>query len=153
MTNAAPPDGSNKIKILVPINFSHKSERALDFALMYARHLNADIYLFHVFEDATSNYRQLDRLTEEYLDRMKQQVIQSVERLAKIGIEHTVDDVYRRIGGGKPAVEILKMASGIGADMIVMGASQTGALKKLLAQAPCTLVLVKDKDTSYVVPE
>jgi nucleotide-binding universal stress UspA family protein len=151
MTDAAQPNASEKVKLLVPINFSHKSESALDFALTYARHLNADIYLFHVFEGATSDYRQLDRLTEEYLERMKQQVILAVDRLAKLGIEHTVDDVYRRIGGGKPAVEILKMASGIGADMIIMGASDGGAFKKLFAQAPCTLVLVKDKDAGFVV--
>jgi len=150
MTDSA-AKGSGKLKLLVPINFSHKSERALDFALMYARHLNADIYLFHVFEEATKDYRQLDRLTEEHLERMKQQVILAVERLAQVGIEHTVDDIYRRIGGGKPAGEILQMASGIGADMIVMGASTTGAFKKLIADAPCTLVLVKEKDTGFVV--
>lgn len=150
MTDARRRLDGPKVKLLVPINFSRKSDQALDFALTYARQLNADIYLFHVFEGGTSNYRQLDRMTEEYLERMKKQVILAVSRLAQMGITHTVDDVYRRIGGGKPAVEILQMASGIGADIIIMGASATGQFKKLIAETPCTLVMVKDKDTGYV---
>jgi nucleotide-binding universal stress UspA family protein len=151
MTGAQGPTATGKLKILVPINFSRKSEMALDYALMYSRNYSADIYLFHVFEAAMTDYRQLDRLTEEYLERMKQQVINAIDRLSAQGIVNTVDDVYRRIGSGKPAVEILKMASGIGADMIVMGASGGGAMKKLITQSPCTLIMVKEKDTGFVV--
>jgi len=149
----APPDNAQgpKLKVLVPINFSHKSEMALDFALLYSRIANVDIYLFHVFEGAPSNYRELDKLNEESLERMKQMVIQAMGRLTAQGITLSVDDVYRRMSNGKPAKEILKMAGGISADMIVMGAWSTRTFKKLVAMAPCTVVLVKDKNPEFVM--
>ncbi|MEK7705605.1 MAG: universal stress protein [Myxococcota bacterium] len=140
-----------KMKVLVPINFSHKSEMALDFALRYSRIANVDIYLFHVFEESSNNYRELDRLNEEYLERMKQTVIHAIDRLTALGLSLSVDDVYRRISNGKPAKEILKMAGGIGADMIIMGAWSTRAFKKVVATAPCSVVLLKDKNPDFVM--
>src|SRR6266571_3848119 len=102
-----------KLKLLVPINFSPKSDLALDFALAFSRNFNADVYLFHVFEGSTTNYRRLDRLNEEYLERMRQVLTKAVERLHAEGVHHSVEDVYRRISNGRPWVEILRMAAGI----------------------------------------
>ena len=142
---------THKIKLLVPINFTRKSEMALDFALIYSQNFNADVYLFHVFEDSTKNYRRLDRLNEEYLDRMKQVVIMAIDRLHAQGITHTVEDVHRRISQGKPWIEILKMSGGISADMIIMGAPDDNSFKKLLMKAPCSVVLVRQKDPTFVM--
>jgi nucleotide-binding universal stress UspA family protein len=140
-----------KLKLLVPINFARKCEMALDFALIYSQNFNADVYLFHVFEDSTKNYRRLDRLNEEYMERMKQVVMNGIERMAGQGITHRLEDVHRRISQGKPWIEILKMAGGISADMIIMGASGTPSFKKLLMKAPCTVVLVREKDPTFVM--
>jgi nucleotide-binding universal stress UspA family protein len=140
-----------KLKILVPINFSKKSEMALDFALLYSQHFNADIYMFHVFEDRTDDFRRLDRLNEEYMERMKQVGIMALQRMAAQGVTHTVEEVHRRISQGKPSLEILKMAGGISADMLVMGAPDSGDFKKLFAKVPCSIVLVKEKDPTFVM--
>lgn len=140
-----------KLKLLVPINFTRKCEMALDFALIYSQNFNADVYLFHVFEDSTKNYRRLDRLNEEYMERMKQVVLNGIERMAGQGITHRLEDVHRRISQGKPWTEILKMAGGISADMIIMGAPDTTSFKKLLMKAPCTVVLVREKDPTFVM--
>ena len=86
-----------KLKLLVPINFTHKSEMALDFALVYSQNVNADVYLFHVFEDSTKDYRQLDRLNEEYMERMKQVMLLGIKRLQQRGINPSVEDVHRRL--------------------------------------------------------
>lgn len=140
-----------KLKLLVPFNFTRKSEMALDFALLYSQNFNADVYLFHVFEDSTKNYRQLDRINEEYMERMKQVVTMAIDRMSAKGITHRVEDVHRRISQGKPWVEILKMAGGVSADMIIMGAAQSNTFKKLLLKAPCTVVLVREKDPTFVM--
>ncbi len=140
-----------KLKLLVPINFARKCEMALDFALIYSQNFNADVYLFHVFEDSTKDYRHLDRLNEEYLGRMKQVVINAIGRVFEKGVTHHLEDVHRRLSQGKPWVEILKMAGGISADMIIMGAPESSNFKKLLLQAPCTVVLVREKDPSFVM--
>jgi len=136
-----------KLKLLVPTNFSRKSEMALDFALaqtqLTAAHVQ--VYLFHVFEDATKNFRRLDKLNEEYMERMKQTMVNGIERQRQQGVTVSVEDVHQRIAHGKAALEILKMAEGIQPDMIVMGAPTSNAFKKLVTNAPCTLVLVKHK--------
>ncbi|MBI5509635.1 MAG: universal stress protein [Deltaproteobacteria bacterium] len=140
-----------KLKILVPINFSRKSEMALDFALLYSQHFKADVYLFHVFEDKTDDFRRLDRLNEEYMERMKQVAMVAIQRLAAQGATHTVEEVHRRIAQGKPPLEILKMAGGISADMVVMGASSSSDFRKFFAKVPCSVVLVKEKDPTFVL--
>jgi nucleotide-binding universal stress UspA family protein len=143
--------GQDKLKLLVPISFTQKSELALDFALGYSQRIHADVYLFHVFEDSTSDYRRLDRLNEEYMERMKQVVMMAIERQAAKGISHAVEGVHRRISQGKPWIEILKMAGGISADMIIMGKPNSNQFKKLFAKVPCTLVLVREKDPEFVM--
>lgn len=135
------------LKLLVPTNFSRKAEMALDFALAQTQLTSAhvQVYLFYVFEDATKNFRRLDKLNEEYMERMRQTMMNGIERSASRGITVSVEDVHQRIAHGKAAVEILKMADGILPDMIVMGAPTSNAFKKLVTKAPCTLVLVKEK--------
>ncbi|MEO1481466.1 MAG: universal stress protein [Myxococcota bacterium] len=138
-------------KLLVPFSFTKKSELALEFALRHSRNTHASVYLFHVYEEKSSDFRKVDRLNEEYLERMKQIVISTINRLQEQGLTHSVENVFRRIANGKPAVEILKMAGGIGADVIIMGAPEASAFKKLVQKAPCTLVLVKEKDPAFVM--
>ena len=140
-----------KLKILVPISFSKKSEMALDFALLYSQHFKADIYLFHVFGDKKADFRRLDRLNEEYLERMKQVVTLAIQRMAAAGVSHTVEEVHRRIAQGKPSPELLKMAAGISADMVIMGAPESTDFAKFLSRVPCSVVLVKEKDPTFVI--
>ncbi|MEZ4271491.1 MAG: universal stress protein [Myxococcota bacterium] len=137
-----------RTKILVPVNFSAKSEMALDFALSYSRERKEkmEIYLFHVFEEATKNFRRLDRLNEEYMDRMKNMVIKAIERVYKLGFQHSVDDVHRRMAHGKASVEILKMADAIQADLLVMGAPTASGFNRFISETPCSMVLLKPKD-------
>ncbi len=144
-----------KLKLLVPINFSSKSDLALDYALTYSQRFSADVYLFHAVREATkksANYGRIDALNEEYLERMRQVVIQAIDRLNALGVTHTVEDVYRRISAGRPWVEILRMAAGINCDMIIMGAPESREFNKLFTMAPCSLVLVKQKDPAFVMP-
>ena len=142
--------GGEKLKLVVPTSFSQKSEMALDFALVYSQTFNADIYLFHAFEDKSSNFRHVDRVNEEYMERMRTTVIQAIERVTAQGVTHTVEDVHRRLSHGHAWKEILKITAGITADMIIMGAPSTNRFRKLIDKAPCSLVLVKEKDPEFV---
>lgn len=137
-------------KFLVPFNFSTKSEMALDFALRYSSSTPADIYLFHVFEKGASDFRKLDKLNEEYLERMKQIVTQHVEKLHAAGFATNVNDVHRRVANGKPGVEILKMAAGVNCDMIFMGSPSSFGFRRLIFKAPCSMVLCREKDSGFV---
>jgi nucleotide-binding universal stress UspA family protein len=145
------PTSHEKLKIVVPTNFSKKSEMALDFALMYSRFADADVYVFHAVEKKITDYRELDRRNVEHMERMKQAVLQACERMEKRGIKHSVEDVHRRFSHGKAAVEVLRIAAGISADMIVMGKPSNKHFKALVEKAPCTLVLTRDKDAEFVM--
>lgn len=136
---------ANKTKYLVPVNFSAKSNRALDYALEHSQSPDTEFYIFHVFEDATRNFRRLDKLNEESMQRMKDLVMQAIERVQKKGINPNIDNVHRRIAHGKAGVEILSMAEGILPDYIVMGAPASNAFSRLVTHTPCTLILVKEK--------
>lgn len=136
-----------KLRLVVPVNFSRKSEMALDFALSFSRNSNADVYLLHVLEGGKDDFREMDRRNAEYMDRMQTMVMKAIERVQSQGISPHLEDIYRRIGSGKPANEILDMAAGINADMIVMGSPSSNWAKKLVSESPCTTVLVKPKDT------
>lgn len=143
------------LKIVVPINFSETSEMALDFALRYSRFGDCEIFVFHALpEEKGMSFSQLDRLNVECLERMKAAVMKSLERVAAAGVSHSVEQVHRRIARGKrPYLEILRVAAAVSADMIIMGSpSAKGAVKDLLLQAPCTTVLVREKDLEYVAP-
>jgi nucleotide-binding universal stress UspA family protein len=137
---------NEKLKLVVATNFSRKSERALDFALQQSQNANADIYLFHVFETKTTDYRELDRINVESMERMKQAVMQALERHSTRGVRHSIDEVHRRVSHGKAWVEILSIANGVRADMIIMGAPTTKNFRELITKSPCSLVLVKDKE-------
>ncbi len=140
-----------RLKLVVPTNFSKKSEMALDFALMYSRHVDADVYVFHALEERITDYRELDRLNVECMERMKTAVLQGVDRMAQKGITHTVNDVHRRISHGKAAVEILKIAAGVSADMIIMGKPDSKHFRELFEKSPCSLVLIREKDVAFVM--
>ncbi len=140
-------DATPKPKYIVAMNFSRKSELALEFALTYSPPQGAVIYIFHVFEDATKNFRRLDKLNAETMDRMRQIMVSTLERMNKRGVNPNVEDVERRFANGKVGAELFKMAEGVQPDMLIMGAPSSNAFKKLLTHAPCTLVLVKDTET------
>ena len=139
------------IKLVVPTNFSKKSEMALEFALMYSTFNHAEVYLFHVLDKTSGDFRAADRENEDMMDRMKETVMTSIEKVAKQGVSHAVDRVHRRIAHGKPWVGILRIAAGINADMIIMGAPSASGFKHLIDKAPCSLVLLKEKDPTFVV--
>ena len=148
-------DTPKRYKILVPTNFSHKSTQALEFALMYTHQVTgpSEVYLFHSYDDKKSDFRRLDQINEESVDRMRVHVLGAIDALRARGVEHQVDTVHRRLSYGKPWGEILKVAGGIAADMIIMGHPRQSGFRRLIEKAPCTLVLVKDKDPTFVMED
>ena len=144
-----------RYKILVPTNFSHKSTQALEYALMYTHQLTipSEVYLFHSYDDKKTDFRRLDQVNEESVERMRLHVLGAIDALRARGVDHQVDTVHRRLSYGKPWGEILKVAGGIAADMIIMGHPTQSGFRRLIEKAPCTLVLVKDKDPTFVMED
>ena len=123
--------------ILVAIDFSPDSERALLWAARAARSFDAPLVALHVVHDPESQpgyYRQslaveapLQRLEEaaseimsEFLGRMREQ---SPELLAKL---------EQRLVIGAPVTRILEVAQQVNAQLIVMGSHGRTGLSHLL---------------------
>src|SRR5688500_49932 len=117
-----------KLKNGAATNFSKKPEADLDQALMLTRGRNDRLFIFHCLEEHKKDFRELDRLNVENTDRMKDAVIKSIERLAARGITVNIEQVDRRSSAGKLGEELVEIATGVRADMIVMGTPSSDKL-------------------------
>lgn len=121
-------------QILVPVDFSEYSDRAVDFALTLAEKLNAAITLFHVIvmfsEDVDEarrlkEYEQVVRAREKWIqERLKAHRMEADER----GI--AVKSEVRR--GFSPADEILEFLAEKDFDLVVMGTHGRTGIKHLI---------------------
>lgn len=118
-------------RILVPIDGSPNSYRAVEYAVDLARKYGAEVTLIHVVEQhliiegsgapaplPEKYYRE----REEYARKL---TMERKERLEGQGIK--VETVIAR---GNPVMEILRAAKGF--DLIVIGSRGLGRFKKLL---------------------
>lgn len=119
-------------KILVPIDFSTASEKALAHAVSLAGKTGAELVLLTVvdtsfpypdlysFEDPNHDYFQVMR--DRALERMRQSLA---------GVSGSLK-VTRLVGRGRPKVEIPAMAEEVGADLIVIARGGRGLRSALL---------------------
>jgi universal stress protein A len=144
--------------ILVPVDFSEHSEKAVRYATTVANRFGARIELLHVVEDpfVTGAWNSevfvpnlpelLNRLTQAAQDQMTQ----SKKRLAAHGF--VVETV---VITGQPAPTIVEHATRGGFDLIVMGThGRTGLshvfmgsiAERVVQKAPCAVLTVREAD-------
>ncbi len=142
-------------KILVPVDFSDHSERALDMAVFLARSLGATLDLLHCCQFTASMIPPYGVVIPEAFDRSVReaaaiQLGQWREKAAAEGVE-----VRAGLCSAYPSVGIVDAAEEMGADLIVMGTRGLAGIKhvllgsvaeRVLRQAPCPVVTVKASD-------
>ena len=156
---------ARRAKVLVPIDFSEGSQRALDFATQYVEKIPSELYLFHVFEPVGRQRfvgKQLLDKVEAEIDRMEGMAIAELERLITDDeTRRRLRNFHCRVASGKPWEEILRMAANISADIIILGTYEREGIERALLgsvaervvrRAPCTVVCVKPKDPYFVMP-
>jgi nucleotide-binding universal stress UspA family protein len=142
-------------KILVPVDFSEHSQRALDEAVSLARHFGAEVILFHCYPipipsfGSGAPYGTL--APERYVDAVRTAALQRVKQWRDKAIAQGVR-ADGQIGAGAPASEIAALAAKIGADLIVIGTRGLSGLEHVLLGsvaertiriAPCPVLTVK----------
>ena len=140
-------------KILVPVDFSEHSERALDAAVSVARHFGAELLLFHCYPLPIPSLTGVPSTVtpESYVEAIRsaalQRVVQWRDKARAQGVRAEAE-----IGAGAPASEIAALAETIGADLIVIGTRGLGGLQNLLLGsvaertvriAPCPVLTVR----------
>jgi len=119
-------------KILVPVDFSDHSQRALDQAIEFAKAFRAELHLLHCYQihpAAVATYGIVVPETFEHDIRMAalQRLSEWREKVATQGIR-----VQEHITAHFPAEEIVAMAERLGVDLIVMGTRGLTGFKHVL---------------------
>jgi nucleotide-binding universal stress UspA family protein len=118
-------------RILVPVDFSDASERALSAALGLASDLGAEIKVVHIHQVQTQYMiegglyaPELDE--EELMEKREKELDNFIET-------HKGDmNIAREVRAGIPETEILEIAKEFQADLIVMGTHGRTGLSHLL---------------------
>ena len=139
-------------RILVPVDFSDHSSKALDMAMGLAKTFGAEIRLIHCFQPFPSVYASNDWVvpgdfTQEARDAAVRRLEQRREKVAAEGI-----DVQATLSEYVPSSAIVEMAAATYADLIVMGTRGLTGIKHLVhgsvaehtvRAAPCPVLTVK----------
>jgi nucleotide-binding universal stress UspA family protein len=140
-------------RLLVPVDFSDCSLRALDYALALSEQFGSRIILLHVVEPAV--YPENYLVASPALDETNQNLLESArERLSDLS--------RKRISHGAPAETLVRMgrahseipdtAKALGADLIVLGTHGYTGLKhaflgstaeRVVRHGPCPVLTVR----------
>lgn len=144
--------------ILVPIDFSADSKKALQYAVPFASQFGAKLIVLYVVESAAGldvTYLPVtldaDKLTKSAKGRLDLLVRQA--RIDPGLIEKTL------VRTGSPFHEICSAASGLKADLIVLATRGYSGLKHVLLgstaervvrHAPCPVLVVREREHEFV---
>ena len=144
--------------ILVPIDFSAASDRALAYARTLAEPFGATLHLLHVFENpfAAGAFMDMDTpVPDDYVERLEAQTKVSLEKLLTDD-ERTAGRAIVAARMGPAAEVILEYVRDHGAiDLIVIATSGRGRVARLMMgsvvdrivrSAPCPVVTLHPHD-------
>ena len=147
-------------RILVPLDFSANSTRALDYAHGLALKFDAAIHLIHVCEVPSMSIGAMDAYAIAYSDWSQRLGEEAERELTEIkntlrGVEATTEVLF-----GSPAAAIVDAADANCADLIVMGTHGHGALmhvmmgnvaERVVRAAVCPVLTVREPRQREVV--
>lgn len=140
-------------RILVPLDFSDCSRKALQYAIPLARQFKAEITLIHVAQ----SYPMAAELGD-----LEQQDVREAEKELK-SIQSTVRvPVKTVVRTGAPHKEIVHAATELGMDMIVLAThGRTGlahallgsTAEKIVRLAGCPVLIVREREKEFIVED
>ncbi len=156
-TPAASAETLSLRQILVPVDFSAPSAKALAYAVAFARQFKAEVTVLHVVPDVASGTRlaistpELQKaLTREGRENLDKEVARfhggpvQIKSLLKAGIAHK---------------EITDCARAMAADLIIVATHGYTGLKhvvlgstteRIVRHAPCPVLVLRDKEHEFV---
>jgi len=158
---SAPPlpgDGGRRRKILVPLDFSPCSERALQYALAFAGKFNATLVLLHVVEAFPIDYLigfESSRQANDWLIEQSRKRLKQLNRKLTAAGAITDEPI---VNFGKPYHEIVQVSKDRGADLILIATHGYTGLKyiqlgsiteQVVRHAPCPVLVVREADPQF----
>ena len=141
--------------ILVPVDFSEHSARALEVAIELAKAFDGKVTLLHCYQIQPAAATPYGIVLPEGFDReireaATRQLEERLEKARAAGVEASAS-----LSAMFPSLAIPETASELGADLIVMGTRGLSGLKhvvlgsvaeRTLRAAPCPVLTVKVED-------
>ena len=118
-------------KILVPVDGSDNSHRALDAALLLSEKLGAKVTAIHVMEDIPVLHVQSEKLLREVLDAYKKESQLILSKCSEIATKKGLS-INTRLLQGNVGSTILDFCEKEKYDIIVMGSRGMGKFKELI---------------------
>jgi nucleotide-binding universal stress UspA family protein len=142
-------------KILVPVDFSPHSDKAVEAAVELAKAFGGEVHLIHAYSMPVAmvgpyDYQIPANILGDLRDSAARRVDQEAKKLADAGVKANA-----LIAEGVPTQVIADAAEQIGADLIVMGTRGLTGLKhavlgsvteRTIRHAPCPVLTVHDPD-------
>lgn len=140
-------------RLLIPVDGSASSLKAARFGLRLAARDDSEVVAVHVVdeESVADLARYADRPVDEILERMRQNGEDYLEQLREIARRQGVR-IFGEVRIGIPHRALLKLATEVGADLIVMGTvGRKGprrvlvgsVTERVIAQSPVPVLVVK----------
>ena len=138
-------------KVLVPVDGSENSLRALDHAIYLAKKTGATITAMNVIENPPTVYVESQKLLNDLLANFRAESARILDKCKQIAQKSDVK-IETIIGEGDAASSIVGYAHKGGFDTIIMGRRGLGRFKemvlgsisnKVLHHAKCSVMIVK----------
>ena len=150
-------------RILVPIDFSEPSKKALRYAISFAKHFGAELVVEYVVEpavypaDFSFGQMGIPNIEKELRERGKQELRRLLEE--DIAGQVSAKAVIRT---GKPFLEIIDVARDQDVDLIIIAThGHTGVehiifgstAEKVVRKAPCPVLVVRSHEHEFIGDE
>ena len=139
-------------KILVPVDFSDCSKKALVYASALARQFGAELTLLYIVQTYPVVLEMVPR--EMTSTETGHQELQKLRLTVEKGI-----NCQTEIRSGTPHVEIVHAAKDLNADLIIISTHGHSGLthvvlgsttERVVRQAPCPVLVVREKEHEFV---
>ena len=118
-------------KVLVPVDGSDNSHRALNAALLLLEKLGAKVTAIHVMEDIPVLHIQSEKLLRELLDAYKKESELILSKCSEIATKKGLS-INTKLLQGNAGATILDFCEKENYDIIVMGSRGLGKFKELV---------------------
>ena len=137
--------------ILVPIDGSDNSYRALDAALLLSEKLGSNITVIHVMEEVPITHIGSEKLLNELLETYKKENQDILSKCSQIATQKGLS-INTFLLQGNPASAILDFSKKEKFDLVIMGSRGLGKFKELILgsvsskivhHSPCGVLLIR----------